>query len=137
MRLVAAQMTLAALLTLVLPHPHPPSSVHNFSAQRLPIEVASGYLPSPMLTCRPESLFSMFSRPRLFLRLRLPVLDRCRLVTFSLCRTDRKLPEAILKQSLIHLLLTLDFLYSKCYIIYTGQVAPLTMLWKTLIECQI
>jgi hypothetical protein len=52
-------------------------------------------------------------------------------------RPDRKLPEAMLKQILIHLLLALDFLHSECHIIHTGQVAPLTMLWKTLTECQI
>jgi serine/threonine-protein kinase SRPK3 len=50
---------------------------------------------------------------------------------------DRKLPEAMLRQFLIHLLLALDFLHSECHIIHTGQVAPLTMLWKTLTECQI
>ena len=50
---------------------------------------------------------------------------------------DRKLPEAMLKQILIHLLLALDFLHSECHIIHTGQVVPLTMLWKILTECQI
>ena len=35
---------------------------------------------------------------------------------------DHKLPEAMLKQILIHLLLALEFLHSECYIIYTGQV---------------
>lgn len=34
-------------------------------------------------------------------------------------RPDRKLPEAILKQILIHLLLALDFLHSECHIIHT------------------
>ncbi|CZT52872.1 uncharacterized protein RSE6_14267 [Rhynchosporium secalis] len=34
-------------------------------------------------------------------------------------RSDRKLPEAILKQILIHLLLALDFLHSECHIIHT------------------
>jgi len=52
-------------------------------------------------------------------------------------RPDRKMPEAMLKQILIHLLLALDFLHTECHIIHTGQVAPLTMLWKTLTECQI
>ena len=52
-------------------------------------------------------------------------------------RPDRKLPEAMLKQILIHLLLALDFLHNECHIIHTGQVVPLTMLWKILTECQI
>ena len=43
-------------------------------------------------------------------------------------RPDCKLPEAMLKQILIHLLLALDFLHSECHIIHTGQVALLTML---------
>ncbi|KAI0431806.1 CMGC protein kinase [Xylaria sp. FL1042] len=34
-------------------------------------------------------------------------------------RPDRKLPEAMLKQILIHLLLALDFLHSECHIIHT------------------
>ncbi|KAI9827058.1 MAG: hypothetical protein M1819_007050 [Sarea resinae] len=34
-------------------------------------------------------------------------------------RPDRKLPEAFLKQVLIHLLLALDFLHSECHIIHT------------------
>jgi serine/threonine protein kinase len=34
--------------------------------------------------------------------------------------SDRKLPEAMLKQILIHLLLALDFLHSECHIIHTG-----------------
>ena len=52
-------------------------------------------------------------------------------------RSDRKLPEAMLKQILIHLLLALDFLHSECHIIHTGQVVPLTMVYGTLTECQI
>jgi len=40
-------------------------------------------------------------------------------------RPDRKLPEAMLKQILIHLLLALDFLHSECHIIHTGQVVLL------------
>lgn len=52
-------------------------------------------------------------------------------------RPDHKLPEAMLRQILIHLLLALDFLHSECHITHTDQVAPLTMLWKTLTECQI
>ena len=52
-------------------------------------------------------------------------------------RPDRKMPEAMLKQILIHLLLALDFLHSECHIIHTGQFALLTMLWKILTECQI
>ncbi|PQE03855.1 CMGC SRPK kinase protein [Rutstroemia sp. NJR-2017a BBW] len=43
---------------------------------------------------------------------------------------DRKLPEAMLKQILIHLLLALDYLHSECYIIHTGQVTPFTLLRK-------
>jgi hypothetical protein len=38
------------------------------------------------------------------------------------------MPEAMLKQILIYLLLVLDFLYNEYYIIYIGQVAPLTLL---------
>lgn len=34
-------------------------------------------------------------------------------------RPDRKLPEAMLRQFLIHLLLALDFLHSECHIIHT------------------
>ena len=52
-------------------------------------------------------------------------------------RLDRTLPEAMVKQILIHLLLALDFLHSECHIIHTGRVAPLTILWKILIKCQI
>jgi serine/threonine-protein kinase SRPK3 len=43
-------------------------------------------------------------------------------------RLDCKLPEVMLKQILIHLLLALDFLHSECHIIHTGQVALLIML---------
>lgn len=43
-------------------------------------------------------------------------------------RPDCKLPEVMLKQILIHLLLALDFLHSECHIIHTGQVALLIML---------
>ncbi|OWP03874.1 hypothetical protein B2J93_1632 [Marssonina coronariae] len=52
-------------------------------------------------------------------------------------RSDRKLPKAMLKQILIHLLLALDFLHSECHIIHTGQVVPLTMVYGTLTECRI
>jgi serine/threonine-protein kinase SRPK3 len=51
-------------------------------------------------------------------------------------RPDRKLPEAMLKQILIHLLLALDFLHSECHVIHTGQVALLTLLWKSLISAR-
>jgi hypothetical protein len=34
---------------------------------------------------------------------------------------DRKMPEAMLKQTLIHLLLALDFLHDECHIIHTGE----------------
>ena len=37
-------------------------------------------------------------------------------------RPDRKMPEAMLKQILIHLLLALDFLHCECHIIHTGQL---------------
>jgi serine/threonine-protein kinase SRPK3 len=36
---------------------------------------------------------------------------------------DRKLPELLLKQFLVHFLLALDFLHSECHIIHTGQIA--------------
>ena len=51
-------------------------------------------------------------------------------------RPDRKLPEAILKQILIHLLLALDFLHSECHIIHTGQVVSLTVLSESLISAR-
>lgn len=34
----------------------------------------------------------------------------------------------MLKQFLIHLLLSLDFLHTECYIIHTSEFAPLTVL---------
>ena len=38
---------------------------------------------------------------------------------------DRKLPEEFLRQIIIHLLLTLDFLHDECHIIHTGQLVPI------------
>ena len=48
---------------------------------------------------------------------------------------DSKLPEAMLKQISINLLLALDLLHSECHIVDAGEVAPLAMLWKTLTGC--
>ncbi|CZT11199.1 related to protein kinase [Rhynchosporium graminicola] len=41
------------------------------------------------------------------------------ILSLRYARSDRKLPEAMLKQILIHLLLALDFLHSECHIIHT------------------
>lgn len=52
---------------------------------------------------------------------------------------DRQLPEAMLRQFLIHLLLSLDFLHTECHIIHTGQFVHLSQYAprNNLTECQI
>jgi serine/threonine-protein kinase SRPK3 len=42
------------------------------------------------------------------------------ILSLQYTRPDCKLPEVMLKQILIHLLLSLDFLHSECHIIHTG-----------------
>ncbi|KAH8162416.1 hypothetical protein CIB48_g5836 [Xylaria polymorpha] len=49
-------------------------------------------------------------------------------------RPDRKLPEAMLKQILIHLLLALDFLHSECHTIHTEENILLGLVDSSIVE---
>ena len=63
----------AQLFSAVVTYPKSPLAIH-----------LRHYLPVDQ-----KSLISMFSRPCIFLRLRTLVLDRFRLISFSLCRAGR------------------------------------------------